>query len=533
MATSAEDIHGRIAEAVRARYAEVRAERIEQEQRAERLEEEKLELEGSLSKFIRAGWKYIDPSPYLHNWHIDIMCEHLELVTAGECRRLILNVPPRHMKSIAVSVAWPAWTWARSHIAPLSGPQVQFLTTSYAQILSTRDSRKSRLLMNSPWYQELWGDRFSFVGDQNAKQRYENDQGGYRIAAAVRGQLTGDGGMVVTVDDAHNMMEVVSPVERQNVLDWWDEAMPTRLNDPKTGAFVIIMQRLHETDLVGHVLERELGWEHVCLPAEYERDHPHVYPLDPRKVDGELLWPERIGPEELDELKARLGPFGSAGQLQQRPAPRGGGFFELEWIRYYDERPKHLQIYLASDYAVTEGEGDYTVHLAAGVDPDDNIYILDIWREQTASDVWVEALLDMVEEFKPLCGFEEQGQIIKSVGPLINLRMKERKAYYLRKQFTSTADKATRAQAIRGRMAASKVYFPRHAPWLADMTSELLTFPAGRNDDQVDALSLLGRALAQLIGGKEPVEDKPKPKGTTFMQAVRQIGQRGGSDGRV
>jgi len=378
---SADGFRQLAAEKIGARLSYLRQEKAQEQERKELLEQEKIELESSLSSFIQGGWKYIDPSPYSHNWHIDVMCEHLEAVTSGEIRRLAITIPPRHMKSLAVSVAWPAWTWARRDIAPLSGPQVRFLSTSYAQVLSTRDSRKSRLLMVSPWYQERWGERFQFTGDQNAKQRYENDKSGYRIAAAVRGQLTGDGGDIVTVDDALNATEAASDVERQNMIEWWDEAMSTRLNDPKTGAYVLVMQRLHEKDLIGHVMEKDHGFTHVCLPMRYEPDHPHVYPMDPRNIDGELLWPERVPEEQARELEIKLGAFGSAGQLQQRPTPRGGGLFRKEWLQYYEEMPpvRTMNLYILVDPAnEKKKDSDWTAIWVVGAGQDGNYYALDI-----------------------------------------------------------------------------------------------------------------------------------------------------------
>jgi predicted phage terminase large subunit-like protein len=239
--------------------------------------------------------------------------------------------------------------------------------------------------MMSPWYQELWGDRFNFTGDQNAKQRYENDKGGYRIAAAVRGQLTGDGGSIVTVDDALNASDASSDIERQNMLEWWDETMSTRLNDPKTGAYVLVMQRLHEKDLIGHVMDRESGWVHVCLPARYEPDHPHVFAGDPRKIDGELLWPARVGEAELKELEGKLGPSGSSGQLQQRPTPRGGGMFKPEWLRYYDHQPpiRTMNLYILVDPAnAKKKDSDWTAIFVIGAAQDGNFYVLDLIRDR-------------------------------------------------------------------------------------------------------------------------------------------------------
>jgi hypothetical protein len=248
-----------------------------------------------------------------------------------------------------VSVSFPAWVWAQRRRSPLTGPGVGFLSTSYAQHLSVRDNVKCRRLIDSPWYQRGWGDRFQLTSDQNTKIRFENDQGGYRIASSVDGTATGDGGHIVTIDDPISAKESQSQTIRAAANDWFDNTMSTRLNDPKTGAYIIIMQRLHEDDLVGHVLERAgEDWTVLCLPARYEKDHPLVWTKpapggimkgDPRRRDGGLLWPERMGETEVKKLETQLGSYGAAGQLQQRPAPREGGMFKRSMVRSRRCRP--------------------------------------------------------------------------------------------------------------------------------------------------------------------------------------------------
>lgn len=295
-------------------------------------QEEAERAEGSLHAFVRQMWRYVDPAPFKDNWHIRVICEHLEAVTRGDIRRLLINIPPRHSKSLTVAVMWPAWTWIQQQRddAPLAGPQVKFMSASYAHTLSIRDAVKSRRLIDSQLYQQRWGDRFKLTGDQNTKTRFENDAGGYRLATSVGGTLTGEGGDIILIDDPHNVVEADSDLVRQSTLDWWDESMSTRLNDPDTGAYVIIMQRVHHQDLAGHVIDKG-GWTHLCLPARYEPDHPHVYEDDERDEDGELLWPERFSEDAIRQLEIDLGSYGSAGQLQQRPSPRSGGMFDPAW----------------------------------------------------------------------------------------------------------------------------------------------------------------------------------------------------------
>lgn len=282
--------------------------------------------------FMRQAWPILEPAtPYVHGWHVDAIADHLTAVTQGQIRRLLINMPPRHMKSLAISVFWPSWSWTEQ-------PELRWLFASYALSLSKRDSLKCRRLIESPWYQERWGGVFQLTGDQNEKLRFENDHTGYRLATSVGGAATGEGGDIVVIDDPHNANEAESDTIREGVIEWFDGVMSTRLNDPKRGRMVTVMQRAHSKDVAGHILECG-GWEHLCLPAEYE-PKPQVYVTslgfeDPRTEPGELLWPERFGRAEIDSLKKSLGSYRAAGQLQQRPAPADGGIFKRHWWRFW------------------------------------------------------------------------------------------------------------------------------------------------------------------------------------------------------
>jgi predicted phage terminase large subunit-like protein len=309
-------------------------------------QELRLMAEESLSEYTRQAWHVVEPkSAYVHGWHIDAMCEHLEAVSRGQIRNLVINVPPRHMKSLEVSVFWPSWEWG-----PRGRPETRWLYASYAEALSLRDSVKCRQVIQSPWYQENWGDRFSLLSDQNEKGKYVNDKSGHRIATSVDGRGTGEGGDRIVIDDPHKVMEVESDTQRKRVIDWWDTEMTSRGNDPKTVAKVIVMQRVHEGDLSGHVLEQG-DWEHLCLPAEYELPTKKYFTLtgwkDPRRKEGELLWPERFGQPELKQLK-KMGSRAAAGQLQQRPAPADGDIVKRAWFKFYRMLPEDIDFWALS-----------------------------------------------------------------------------------------------------------------------------------------------------------------------------------------
>lgn len=304
----------------------------------------------SLYQFAIRAWNVLEPGrKFKGNWHIDAICEHLEAVSDGRINRLLINVPPRHMKSLLVSVIWPVWDW-------LSHPSRQFLTASYVQKLSTRDALKSRQLIQSPWFQSRFGDLFQLGRDQNEKQRYQNSFMGHRIAISASGGV-GEGGDFLIADDPQNTDEMGSDAYVEATTDWWNNTFNQRLNDQNDGAIVLTMQRLSERDICEQALA-EGGWVHLMLPAEFETARKCKTVLgfeDPRTEEGELLWPNRIGRQALDKMKKRLGSYGTAGQLQQRPAPRGGGIMKRDtWRRIKRaDLPSFFHYVLSWDTAAT------------------------------------------------------------------------------------------------------------------------------------------------------------------------------------
>lgn len=333
-----------------------------------------------LKHFMRQAWDIIETQSFIDSWHIDAIVDALTAVKNGTLgsQHLVLNVPPRHTKSLTVEVMFPSWMW-------IDKPQTRFLCSSYAEDLSIRDSIKCRALIQSEWYQRRWANKFSLSGDQNAKTRFNNDRGGYRLATSVGGMTTGEGGDIILVDDPHNVLDSMAISERglQNVLDWWDLVMPTRLNDPKKGVYIIIMQRCHPRDLTGHILSRELDAVHICLPAEFETAHPYKWKYDPRQAEGELLCPQRFGAKEVGELKKKLGTFGASGQLQQRPAPREGGLIKRHWFKIVEAIPAgNFRQVRFWDKASTEkkkyNDPDWTAGARLLIDDNGIIYIIHI-----------------------------------------------------------------------------------------------------------------------------------------------------------
>ena len=236
------------------------------------LAEERDELEGSLLSFVEGAWSSLDPSAYQPCWAIDALCEHLQAVTEGQIRKLLVNFPPRCGKTLSPRFAFPLGRGRGSEQTYLSGPQVRFLCGSYNDDLSLQNSTKHRRLLLSPWYQKRWGKRFTITLDQNTKTQFDTSKGGSRISTSARGSLLGIGGDVVLIDDPHNLHGAESEAERLQALNWWREISTPRLNDPKRAAIVVIMQRLHEDDVSGVILSSEGSseWTHLCIPMEYE-----------------------------------------------------------------------------------------------------------------------------------------------------------------------------------------------------------------------------------------------------------------------
>jgi len=455
--------------------------------------------ERSLADFIRIGWRYIDPADYIGNWHIDAVCEHLEAVSRGQLRRLIINIPPRHMKSLSCSVAWPAWTWIQKAMAgTLAGPSTSFLAISYAHNLSIRDSVKCRRLIYSPWYQENWGDRFRLANDQDTKIRFDNDHQGYRICTSVEGMATGEGADIAIIDDAMSAGDANSKTAQDAVISWWDNVMPTRLNNQKTGAFAVIAQRLHERDIVGHILSKEnrTDWTVLCLPARYEREHPHVWARDPRKEEGELLWPARNGEAEVKALETALGGYGAAGQLQQRPSPAGGGIFKAEWWKYFrpDALPVVRRIVQSWDTAFkTKTANDYSV-CTTWAECENGYYLLDVWKQKvefpdlkrmvvSKGAQWVEGhrVAAILVEDKASGQSLVQELRRDTTLPIVPIKVDQ--------------DKESRAYAVTPLIEGGRVFLPEGAPWLADFVASLSGFPNAAHDDDVDSLT---QALAYM-----------------------------------
>ena len=506
------------------------------------------DAEESLRDFIPIVWPVLEPATeFVPGWSIDAVCEHLEAISRGEIRKLLINVPPGFMKSLLTGVLWPVWEWG-----PQARPELRYISASYSRDLAIRDSRKARLVIESEEYRELWGDRFELVSDQNSKIKYENDHRGFRFATSVGGQVTGERGDRILVDDPHNVKDAESEAIREEALKWFAEVLPTRVTNPLTSSFLVIMQRVHERDTSGLILAEELGYEHLMLPMEFEPDrkcysrlkptyidspemvevyfndiekawHPveawepkndddvkpkteFRWPADLREVEGELLWPARFPKDYIDnDLKPSLrswgGSYAEAGQLQQRPSPRGGGMFKKEdWQFIEPNEAKDITTRTVRGYdlaATKKTRAAYTAGVKMTIDQHRRVIIFDVERYQETSSTVEKNMLRTAT----LDGRRVVVDIPQDPGAggkaWYNALVKNLHGFIV-EGGPESGDKEIRALPLSAQVEAQNVYLVRGS-WNEAFINEAALFPAGTFKDQIDAGS---RAYANLNSKK-------------------------------
>ena len=456
--------------------------------------------ERSLVEFIRQAWPIVEPgTPYLHNWHVDLIAEYLEAVTAGDITRLIVNIPPRSMKSLAVTVMWPCWEW-------IAKPALRYLFCSYAASLSTQHSVARRRILESEWYRANW-PHIVLTSDQNQKTAYENSRRGLMVSTSVGGVATGLGGSRVVVDDPVNPEEAYSDAKRKTANDYVDKTLPSRLDDKKRDAMIFVMQRIHDDDTTGHVLEKDAvhEWTHLCIPAECKERTVITYPRSGRvqvREVGDVLWPEREGPAELASLKTAMGTRDFEAQYNQEPAPPEGAMFQSEWWRFYKEAPAQFDEVIQSwDMAFKDlKSSDYVVG--------------QVWG-RVGSEKW---LLDQVRERMDMPTTLEAFRMLTVRWPQAKLKLIEDAANgpaiiaTLKREIPGIVGepvkggKPARAAAVTPTIEAGNVFLPdaSRAPWIGDFVFECSRFPSGMHDDQVDAMTQALKRLnkPQKWGGK-------------------------------
>ena len=451
----------------------------------------------SFAGFVRAAWHVLEPvSPLKWGWSLDAICDHLEAVTAGEVKRLLINVPPGCMKSLLVGVLWPAWEWG-----PKGRPGTRYLGTAHKQDLAVRDNLKCRRLIQSQWYQDRWP--IKLTGDQNAKTKFENDATGFREAMAFT-SMTGSRGDRVLLDDPLSVDHANSEADLKAAELTFTEALPTRVNNDES-AIVVIMQRLNEKDTSGIIIKRDLGYTHLCLPMRFEAERRCVTSIgfrDPREQDGELLFPERFPEATVKALEKTMGSYAAAGQLQQRPAPREGGMFKKAWFPIVRAVPAGTKFVRGWDLAATEGAGDWTAGVKIGRQKNGRFIIVDVVRDQKSAAGVERLLVNTTSQDGYLCEQslpQDPGQAGKQQASYYIGKL----AGYTAHATTESGDKETRANPLSAQAEAGNVDV-LEGPWNDVFFDELCVFPNGEHDDQVDGASRAFNTLA--IGSQFDME---------------------------
>ncbi len=493
---------------------------------------QKRKCEKSLAYFIRKAWSVIEPGQkYVHGWHIDFLCAHLEAITAGMevddgqlYNRLLINVPPGTMKSLTVGVFWPAWEWG-----PMNMPHMRYVCASHSQDLSIRDGLRMRRLVMSEWYQSLWGDRVVLTGDQNQKTKFENTATGFRQAAAA-GSITGARGDRVIIDDPLSVDGANSDAIRDSTNQWFLEAVPTRLNNPISSAIVVVMQRLHEEDVSGIILEKELGYDHIMLPMRYDPSRAMPTKLDyrdPREDDGELLFPERFPVEVVDRDEKAMGPYATAGQFQQTPEPRGGGIIKRDWWQLWDTEAYPMMDFVVAsvDTAYTEKtENDLSALTVWGIYSTDTVaqatkvvakngtlyeYSMNVEREYAEQHpklmlmhAWQERLPlhELVMKIASSCTrMKVDLLLIEGKASGLSVAQEIRRLYGSETWGVQiinpgSQDKMSRLYSVQHLFAEGLIFAPDRT-WADQVITQCAQFPRAKHDDLVDTVSMALRHL--------------------------------------
>lgn len=434
-------------------------------------------LRSDLASFIAKCFYTVNPGvEFLPNWHIDVMADRLMAAKQGNTRRLIINIPPRYLKSLSVSVAFPCWLLGNA-------PHSRIVVASYSQILSNKHSLDARLVMQSSWYKALFPET-RLVTDQNEKHKFMTAKRGFRFATSVGGTVTGEGGDVLIADDPHNPLQVMSDVQRNSSIEWFEQSFMSRLDNKKQGAIIVVMQRLHVNDLSGHLLEKG-GWDLLSLPAEAERQVTYYYGRGKKKIrkKDSFLHAAREGKHEIARMRCELGKFGYSAQYLQSPILREGGMVAMAWFRRYRGVPAGYVVQ-SWDTAMSDGSNsDYSVCVTLCM-AENAYYVLDVWRGQLLYP-------DLKRMFMRLYGaYAPKAVLVEDAGSgrvvLQELR-RERRLPVIR--VVPREEKILRFSAVTALFESGCVFLPEQAEWLMDFERELCNFPYAGHDDQVDAVS--------------------------------------------
>ncbi|AGJ99165.1 Putative phage terminase [Wolbachia endosymbiont of Drosophila simulans wNo] len=440
----------------------------------------------NLLKFIELCFQTVVPGCEYNDYqYIKVIADRLEAASAGKVKRIIFNMPPRSMKSICVSVAWPAWILGNQ-------PTARIIVASYSRLLSEKHSLDTRCIMQSDWYRELF-PKVELCKDQNTKYKFQTVQRGCRIATSVGGTLTVEGGDFIIVDDPLSPAQALSETFRKRAANWFDQALVTRLNDRKKGVIVLVMQRLHLEDLTGHLLCKPRNiWHHVRLPIIAE-DKEIIYSVNNHipeheqeiysRKEGQLLYSLTEGKEEIEMIKAEFGSYGFAAQYQQNPLPLSSAIIKREWLKRYKNFPDSLlHVTQSWDTAIsTNNTSDFSV-CTTWTKVDNTFYLLDVYRAKLEYPKLKEKVLSLAARWKPHAILIEA----KASGQQLVQELRKNSDLPII-QIVPHDDKLTRFHRIVPIIESERVFLPNQAVWLSDFEYEILMFPEIRHDDQVDS----------------------------------------------
>lgn len=438
-------------------------------------------LRHNFALFIHRTFQTVSPGElFLSNWHIEVIAYHLALCRQGKIKRLLITLPPRSLKSIIASVAFPAFVLGHD-------PTKQIICVSYSQNLANKLGRDTLIVMHSAWYRTCFTNARLHPKKQSETE-FMTTKMGTRVATSVGGTLTGRGGNIIILDDPIKADEATSKTTRENCIEWYRNTLSSRLNNKSEDVMILIQQRLHQEDPAGYVLEHE-DWVHVNLPATAERDEkiligPNQYHI---RKEGDLLHPEREDQQALDRLKQQLGSYNYSAQYQQRPAPQGGGMIQWKWMLPYEHAPKKedgdLIVQSWDTACKAEDMHDWSA-CTTWLIKKNQYYLLHVYRKK----LLYPALKRIIQT---QAKFHHADQLLiedKSAGTSLIQDLRQSSSLNIT-AIVPKDDKQTRMMMATPVIESGRVHVPNDAPWLADFHSELVLFPNSRDDDQIDCVS--------------------------------------------
>lgn len=510
----------------------------------------KKECEESLYKFVQYAWHQVEgENLYSDNWHIKAICDHLEACVEGKIKFLNINIPPRCMKSLICNIFFPAWIW-------LKRPSAKIFCLSGSHKLAVRDSVKCRSLMQAPWFQNLWGDVFSFNRDVNTKERYSNNKGGEKLVKSILGSSIGEGGHFLIIDDGNSQQDITSKTTRDRTNDIVDSSFLIRQDNTERAVVINIQQRLHWEDLTAHLLEKNLpGSVHLMLPMEYDiKRSCKTIPLkgmnkpweDPRKEQNELLWPTRFTPAHVDRLKLFFGSaYNIASQLQQLPSPESGNIFQKDWFQIWKQPhlPRLDMVIQSWDTALSVGiQACESALTTWGIFTDDqfkkNIILLNTWHGRLEQPDLRKMIRKCARDFRTshfeqpdrIEGFDADVVLIEEASGGLAMIQDLRSSglpifgfnprYHKLPNYAHMTNKADRARLASVVVEQGLVWLQteRHNPMMLQKSAQffldtILACPSGKNQDLVDsfaqAMIWIRKKQLLFLKGEDPTENMP------------------------